>query len=61
MRSDAPFRDAKAKLLEIRLKQSKRDGRRDGGTDKRKKKKLKVSSENKWNKCKKYASTAADK
>lgn len=46
MRSDAPFRDAKAKLLEIRLKQSKHDGRKDGPS-KRKKKKLKVSSENK--------------
>ncbi|KAJ0970245.1 hypothetical protein J5N97_023122 [Dioscorea zingiberensis] len=44
IRSDAPFRDAKAKLLEIRLQQSKRDGR-SNHAEKRKKKKLKVSSE----------------
>ncbi|KAK1652914.1 hypothetical protein QYE76_070719 [Lolium multiflorum] len=42
MRSDAPFRDAKAKLMEIRQKQSKRSDRSAGG-DKRKRKKQKVS------------------
>ncbi|KAF7045358.1 hypothetical protein CFC21_054470 [Triticum aestivum] len=42
MRSDAPFRDAKAKLLEIRQEQSKRSDRSDGG-EKRKKKKPKAS------------------
>ena len=42
MRSDAPFRDAKAKLMEIRQEQSKRSDRSDGG-EKRKKKKPKPS------------------
>lgn len=42
MRSDAPFRDAKAKLMEIRQEQSKRSDRSDGG-EKRKKKKPKSS------------------
>ncbi|KAM3231337.1 hypothetical protein ACQJBY_061485 [Aegilops geniculata] len=42
MRSDAPFRDAKAKLMEIRQEQSKRSDRSDGG-EKRKKKKPKAS------------------
>ena len=45
MRSDAPFRDAKAKLMEIRQEQSKRSDRSlSGGGDKRKKKKPKASS-----------------
>jgi U3 small nucleolar RNA-associated protein 12 len=38
MRSDAPFRDAKAKLMEIRQEQSKRSDRSAGGDNKRKKK-----------------------
>ncbi|CAM0870749.1 unnamed protein product [Alopecurus aequalis] len=45
MRSDAPFRDAKAKLMEIRQEQSKRSDRSLGGGDnKRKKKKPKAAS-----------------
>lgn len=42
MRSDAPFRDAKAKLMEIRQKQSKRSDRSADG-DKRRRKKAKTS------------------
>ena len=38
MRSDAPFRDARAKLMEIRQEQSRRSDRSDGA-EKRKKKK----------------------
>ncbi|OEL38972.1 WD repeat-containing protein 3 [Dichanthelium oligosanthes] len=44
MRSDAPFRDAKAKLMEIRQEQSKRSDRPDGN-ERRKKKKKKASGE----------------
>lgn len=44
MRSDAPFRDAKAKLIEIRQEQSKRTDRSDGG-EKRKRKKRKTPVE----------------
>lgn len=44
MRSDAPFRDAKAKLMEIRQEQSKRSDRSDG-TERRKKKKPKASTQ----------------
>jgi hypothetical protein len=43
MRSDAPFRDAKAKLMEIRQEQSKRSDRSAAGDNKRKKKKPKAS------------------
>jgi U3 small nucleolar RNA-associated protein 12 len=42
MRSDAPFRDAKAKLMEIRQKQSKRSDMSADG-DKRRRKKAKTS------------------
>ena len=48
MRSDAPFRDAKAKLMEIRQEQSKRSDRSFGGGDNRKKKKPKASSAQSW-------------
>ncbi|XP_006651048.2 WD repeat-containing protein 3 [Oryza brachyantha] len=44
MRSDAPFRDARAKLLEIRQEQSRRSDR-SVGTEKRKRKKQKTSGE----------------
>jgi U3 small nucleolar RNA-associated protein 12 len=44
MRSDAPFRDAKAKLMEIKQELSKRSGRLDGD-EKRKKKRKKASAE----------------
>lgn len=44
MKSDAPFRDAKAKLMEIRMQLSKRQDRSEG-KEKRKKKKQKRSSE----------------
>lgn len=45
-RSDAPFRDAKAKLLEIRSQQSKRlEARTDTREEKRRKKKKKTSSD----------------
>jgi U3 small nucleolar RNA-associated protein 12 len=42
MSSGAPFRDAKAKLMEIRQKQSKRSDRSADG-DKRRRKKAKTS------------------
>jgi U3 small nucleolar RNA-associated protein 12 len=45
MRSDAPFRDAKAKLMEIRQEQSKRSDRSADGNKRRKKKRKKVSGE----------------
>jgi hypothetical protein len=38
MSSGAPFRDAKAKLMEIRQKQSKRSDRTAGGDERRRKK-----------------------
>ncbi|KAL6649230.1 hypothetical protein ACP70R_013454 [Stipagrostis hirtigluma subsp. patula] len=44
MRSDAPFRDAKAKLMEIRQEQSKRSDKSDGN-ERRKKKRKKASGE----------------
>ncbi|KAF8720376.1 hypothetical protein HU200_023877 [Digitaria exilis] len=44
MRSDAPFRDAKAKLMEIRQEQSKRSGMPDGN-ERRKKKRKKALEE----------------
>lgn len=45
-KSDAPFRDAKTKLLEIRSQQSKRiEARADTKTERRKKKKSKTSSD----------------
>jgi len=44
MRSDAPFRDAKAKLMEIKQELSKRSSRFDGD-EKRKKKRKKASAE----------------
>jgi U3 small nucleolar RNA-associated protein 12 len=44
MRSDAPFRDAKTKLMEIRKELSKRSDRPDGN-ERRKKKKKKASGE----------------
>ncbi|RLN40215.1 WD repeat-containing protein 3 [Panicum miliaceum] len=44
MRSDAPFRDAKTKLMEIRQELSKRSDRPDGN-ERRKKKKKKASGE----------------
>uniref|UniRef100_A0A0E0GGX2 Small-subunit processome Utp12 domain-containing protein n=1 Tax=Oryza nivara TaxID=4536 RepID=A0A0E0GGX2_ORYNI len=44
MRSDAPFRDARAKLMEIRQEQSRRSDRSDGA-EKRKKKKRRTSGE----------------
>uniref|UniRef100_A0A0A9DK49 Uncharacterized protein n=1 Tax=Arundo donax TaxID=35708 RepID=A0A0A9DK49_ARUDO len=44
MRSDAPFRDAKEKLMEIRQEQSKRSDR-SGGNERRKKKRKKASGE----------------
>ncbi|RLN18712.1 WD repeat-containing protein 3 [Panicum miliaceum] len=44
MRSDAPFRDAKTKLMEIRQELSKRSDRPDGN-ERRKKKKKKTSGE----------------
>lgn len=44
MRSDAPFRDAKAKLMEIRQWQSKRMERGDTN-EKRRKKKQKPANE----------------
>ncbi|XP_010918696.1 uncharacterized protein [Elaeis guineensis] len=44
MKSDAPFRDAKAKLMEIRTQLSKRQDRSEG-REKRKRKKQKSSSE----------------
>ena len=44
MRSDAPFRDAKTKLMEIRQELSKRSDRPDGN-EKSKKKKKKASGE----------------
>lgn len=46
MKSDAPFRDAKAKLMEIRLQQSKRLDKADT-KETRKTKKRKASSESK--------------
>ncbi|GJN30323.1 hypothetical protein PR202_gb18618 [Eleusine coracana subsp. coracana] len=45
MRSDAPFRDAKAKLMEIRQEQSKRSDRSSDGNERRKKKRKKPSGE----------------
>lgn len=44
MRSDAPFRDAKAKLMEIKQELSKRSGRLDGD-ERRKKKRKKAAAE----------------
>jgi len=44
MRSDAPFRDAKAKLMEIKQELSKRSGRLDGD-EKRKNKRKKASAQ----------------
>ncbi|KAL5218936.1 hypothetical protein ABZP36_019620 [Zizania latifolia] len=44
MRSDAPFRDARAKLMEIRQEQSKRSDKSDG-IEKRKRKKQKTSGQ----------------
>lgn len=45
-KSDAPFRDAKTKLLEIRSQLSKRiEARADTKTERRKKKKSKTSSD----------------
>lgn len=45
LRSDAPFRDAKAKLMEIKKEQSKRSSSRLDGDEKRKKKRKKASAE----------------
>lgn len=46
MKSDAPFRDAKTKLLEIRSRLAKRnDGRTETREERKKKKKQKKGSE----------------